>query len=236
MLAFLAASAAVIVSSVSLQRQAEANTMQAEANTVQSNATNDQLRFNKELREERQRQYASRVSWWLDYADSANSLTIQNRSTVPINGVVLRYKAASADDVAAGSELDGVDFTDVPVYDGYPVVTMDLIPPCSIAILNATELERMVTTIGESSSIDWDHIQFEDVNGVWSVSEAGQPVLREEDNRPRGGHGDIWIRGTAPGSVDSLPVRPWASLEGSASCPSRSRRSSVVTSSPWPAR
>ena len=40
--------------------------------------------------------------------------------------------------------------------------------------------------------------------------------------------------GTVPGSVDSSLVRP--PLERWASCPSRSRRSSVVPSLPWPAR
>src|SRR4051794_29055899 len=35
--------------------------------------------------------------------------------------------------------------------------------------------------------------------------------------------------GSAPTSVDSLPATTWSSLEGSASCPPRTRRSFVVT-------
>lgn len=53
---------------------------------------------------------------------------------------------------------------------------------------------------------------------------------------PRGLHwrgrrpGTVPVRtGAAQGSVDSWPVRTWSSLEGSTSCPSRSRRSSAAT-------
>ena len=41
--------------------------------------------------------------------------------------------------------------------------------------------------------------------------------------------GDLDADGIAQGSVDSWPVRTWSSLEGSASCPSRSRGSSGTT-------
>jgi hypothetical protein len=59
--------------------------------------TGEQLRVNEELRDERRKEYASRVSWWQDVDTRGRSLYLQNRSTVPITDVVLRYRAWMTD-------------------------------------------------------------------------------------------------------------------------------------------
>ncbi len=198
---------AAIISGWALKVQSDSVAIQSRSTDEQTEAIQDQLLLNEELRDERERRYASRVSWWGDYGRDGNLLYVQNRTTVPINGVALRYKAALDEHFAGLGEGEDLDLRKVPLREGYPVITVSVIPPCSLMVIGVDDLNEWIIEItGDIRFVSWDHIQFEDVEGFWSVMQGGRLVKQNDDNRPVAGNGDMWlseanfVAGTEPAS------------------------------------
>jgi hypothetical protein len=167
--------------------------LQREATLAQTAAVEDQVRSSDEIRAERKTEYADQVSWW--YA-AGDGLIVQNRSPVPITNVVLRYKHAVVDQ----PELDNVviDWVSVAVHDGYPTVSLDIIPPCTLAHVSMDEVRQFIV-IPSDDPLHYEEVQlafveFSDVHGSWKVDlgQAASEVAEDEKVFP--GHGDLYLR------------------------------------------
>jgi hypothetical protein len=172
--------------------------VQTRSTELQTKATMDQLRVNEELRTEKKAEYANRVSWWYPESSVLQGLSIQNRSPVPITNVVLRYKARFESDPVQGGPR--TDLSNTPVYDGFPVITLGDIPPCMIENINIQAVESMVIGApgtgvqdGNIRDVAWDHIQFSDVHGSWSVGLGDQPQMLDPQDIRTAGEGDFFL-------------------------------------------
>jgi hypothetical protein len=156
-------SAALLVSCESLDEQTSINAEQREINA-------EQLQVIEDSRKDAKSEYAIRVAWW----DTATELIIQNRSLVPINYVVLRYRATFANSDKSEEAL-------VPLGEG-PFFAFSGIAPCAIITMDQRAVEDFyLGPLGERpnssgiSHVYWERLEFTDVHGRWSVTSGGGP-------------------------------------------------------------
>jgi hypothetical protein len=178
---------------VGLVLQSDVNEEQRAINSDQRRAIDDQIRANDEDRVDESMEYAIRVSWWRNPA--GDNVTIQNRSTVPIRDVTLRFKGVFADDPT-------FDWENIPIHDSSPVVIVGLIPPCTSYTIDGGILYDRYTGSPPDYgmyglvSMFWVRVDFVDVHGSWSVGEAGQhPQVLEPEDRIVFAEGDWPISG-----------------------------------------
>ena len=187
-LSVLFSALALAASTVGLILQSDINDEQRLVNDHQRRAIEDQILANNEHRMDESMEYAIRVSWWLSI--DRNTMTIQNRSTVPIREVTLRYRAKFTD------EPDR-PWSDLPLHDDSPVAYLSMIPPCTSALINVGKLkDRFVGSpsaddIYGIESLAWERVDFFDVHGSWSVGPAGEkPQTLKTGDRLEFGEGD----------------------------------------------
>ncbi len=160
-------SAALLVSCDSLDEQRIVSADQRQINA-------EQLQVIEDAREDKKAEYAIRVAWW----DSATELIIQNRSLVPINHVVLRYRATFVNSDKSEEEL-------VPLDEG-PFFAFSGIAPCTIVTMNQGAVEDFyLGPEGERpnssgiSHVYWERLEFTDVHGRWSATSGGGPEVAD---------------------------------------------------------
>ncbi|WP_138758736.1 hypothetical protein [Modestobacter altitudinis] len=162
------------------EEQRRINADQRRAMDDQRRAIDDQIRANDESRTDESMEYAIRVSWWLN--PNGDVLTIQNRSTVPIRDVTLRYKAMS-------EASQSTPWENLPIYDGSPVIYQDVIAPCTSLSIDALGLRKKYE--GEPpeygvygfTTLAFVRVDFIDAHGSWSIGVSGEEpqILKVED-------------------------------------------------------
>jgi hypothetical protein len=151
--------------------------LQAHANDRQSQAIEDQINANNLVREQKQREYAVRVSWWVVFRDGGKNadLKIQNRSTVPISKVAFKIKRTYLDTSATNP--------DDPVIDSKQWQLVPVLPPCSILTLQPPAPLQLTTLfqVGPSEITD---LHFTDAHGGWTVTSGGEPTKATQQDGP----------------------------------------------------
>lgn len=151
--------------------------LQARANDRQSQAIEDQINVNNLVRDQKQREYAVRVSWWVVFRDGGKNadLKIQNRSTVPISKVAFKLKRTYLDTSASRS--------DDPVIDSMQWQLLPVLPPCSILTLQPPA-PLQTTTLFQVGPSEITDLYFTDAHGDWTVSSGGEPARAARQDGP----------------------------------------------------
>jgi hypothetical protein len=162
----MSAVAAAFIAAVAAALSAIALIYQVGAIDRQAAAIRDQISANSSAREQRNMQYAVRVSWWID--DQANGLVkVQNRSVVPVRNAHLGYKLTLLNPTALREEDRVIERT---FYFLIPVL-----PPCTIISFSTRENLFAAGLLVSVSAIELDKLWFSDASGDWSVTSGGQP-------------------------------------------------------------